>query len=305
MRFAATLLSDQQIPASKTGLYIPREFYLIDPLAASQALSGSDRYAEAIQAALDLEQRISNQRVDAGALALDQALGRLGLNTNLAGARKRPARVMPLADDVVYKRQTRQPTAMQGGGPGTDVEFIRLAETPMIDWDLPGPSHRDANVTVRNLGDVEDLVRSYVKQHPESLLRVYSSPGGYRAWELGESMTPKAFQPRFDELKADPDYARISLNSTPYEPSSFASRISHKPGRTDWVAQPLFTVHGSNAQLNPRSSQLIRTLHDQPIQQHYLTSGGVSPDAMARLESNISTASQFLQKQLRRRFGLR
>lgn len=304
MRLAASLFNSQQIPVSGTNLYLPREFYAIDPIAASQYLSGSNRYLEAIESALKLQAISDAQMVDEGAFLLDQALKQLGLNTNLSGARKRINRIMPLSDDAVYKRQSFTPKKDRTG-PSTDVEFIRLNQTPMLDWDLPGPDHRDANVTVRNLGDVEDLVQSYVNKHPESMLRVYSSPGGYRAWELGETMTPKDFQPRFEELKADPDYARISLNSTPSEPSSFASRVSHKPGRVDWVAQPLFTVRGSNAQLNPRSAQLVRTLHDQPIQQHYLTSGGVSADAMSVVQANLPTVSQALQKELQRRFKLR
>lgn len=304
MRFASSILSSQQVPLSKSGLYIPRSSYLIDPEQAARSLGGYDKYRESIDTAKLLQDFADNQTIDSGAYAIDQALSRLGLTTNIAGARKRPVRISQLADDAVYKRQTVAPKAKQGGGSGTDVEFIRLAQTPMMDWDTPHPSHFDANVTVRHLGDVEDLARSYVQQHPESTLQLYATPGGYRAWEMGETMTPKEFQPRFDELNVDPDYARLSTMSTPLEPMGFASRISHKPGRTDWVAQPIMTLRGKDSTLNPRSAQLVSTLHDEPILRNYLTHNGASPDAVKALMTTLPNASSALQKELIRRFNL-
>ena len=212
---------------------------------------------------------------------------------------------MPLADDAFYKRQTK---ASPTGGPSTDWEFIKLTDTPMMDWDVPDPYHKNpVATTIQNLGDVEQLTRDYVSNHPESSLRIYQTPGGYRAWELGEQMTPLQFNPRFTELNVDPFYAQISQETptNPNEgPAGFNSRISHKPGRTDWVAQPIMELKGSKSIQSPRSQELVKTLHDDPIRKMYLGSNGVSPDAIEVLKQQLPTVSKALERELIRRFKL-
>lgn len=265
--------------------------------AATSLGSGSDALVAIANAMAARDQRL-NQTVDEGALILDQLLG-----TNLAGARKPPFTRVKLADDAVYKVQAKGVTGHSG--PSTDLEFIRLANTPMMDWDKPDQYHRDANVTVRNLADVEALAHEYVKAHPQSMLDIYLTPGGYRAWDLGETMTPQEFKPRFEELNVDPGYAYLSRSPYDGDAPGFASRISAKPGRVDWAAQPLTTIAGKRAAANSRSSKLVETLHDRPIQKAYLTDGyGANKDAMAALQREMPGLSQALQAQLKRRFHL-
>lgn len=293
---------------------IPRDSYLLDPVAlAIQA--GDPRYIAAAQKVAEFSQSLREHPIDRGSAVLDMFLRGMGLDTNLSGLNSPPALTYPIEPGVEYKRQVLTPRANGGQkqvrAPGAEVEFIRFQDTPMADWDLPGPDHRDVNATVRNLGDVEELARSYIKAHPESILRLYQTPGGFRAWELGERMGAQDFQPRFEELNVDGDYARISINPStktlddiPLASPGFASRISHKPGRVDWVAQPLTDLAGAEAVGDPVSIQRIRTYHDEPIRRAYLGGQGASPDAMARLQEQLPSASPMLRRTLAQRFRL-
>ena len=289
-----------------------QDSYALDPVAMAAQLGGVP-YETAARGVSDWATTKGSQPLDRGALAVDQLMRSIGVSTNLAGSTRPPSFYFPIAPDAQYKRQYKP------GPPGTVLEVINLANVPMADWDMPGPSHRDANVTVRHMGDVEELVRSYVRQHPTSSMQLYLTPGGFRAWELGENHTAETFQPRFEELQVDPDYSRLSTNSSPFawdtrteageamriplDPPGFRSRISHKPNRVDWVAQPLKLFQGAEAQPIPRSVELVRTLHDRPIAERYLQ-GGVSPEAMAVLQQQSTTASAALQAELRRRFRI-
>ena len=279
-------------------IYIPRRQLNLDPMAAAVSLGSSSDELIAIAEAMAMRERRLNQTVDEGALALDQLLG-----TNMSGARKPPFTRVNLSDDATYKVQAKGVTGH--AGPTTDLEFIRLKNTPMMDWDKPDQYHRDANVTVRNLADVEAMAREYVKAHPESMLDLYLTPGGYRAWELGETMTPREFKDRFEELNVDPGYAYLSRSPYDGDSPGFASRISAKPGRVDWAAQPLTTISGRLANPDPRSAQLIETLHDEPIERAYLTDGyGASKDAMAALKGELPGVSKTLATEIKRRFHL-
>ena len=302
MRYALNkLLSSRQVSpySGSNSVYTPRNTLNLDPASAAIDLGASPEQVIAIVDAMAERNQRLNHTVDEGALAFDQILG-----TNLSGARKPPLTRVDIADDASYKVQAKGPSGGQRGA-STDIEFIRLANTPMMDWDRPDQYHMDRNVTVRNLGDVEDMARNYVQAHPESMLQLYLSPGGYRGWELSEAMNPKAFAPRFDELNVDPDYARIAQSPMWGDPSGFASRISHKPGRTDWAAQPLTVISGDQAIPNSRSIELVERLHDRPIRQAYLTDGyGASADAMTALQTEIPNVSNTLAKELQARFHL-
>lgn len=308
-RFASNLLAGKSLPLNEVEaamqLYTPRERYTIDPQVAALKLGSSPDTLRAIQEALNLQHRIHNQPIDAGAFELDLLLNKVGIPSNLSNVRRRPQVAMPLADDAFYKRQSK---AAPTGGPATDWEFIRLTETPMMDWDVPDPYHQNpVATTIQNLGDVEQLTRDYIRNHPESSLRIYQTPGGYRAWELAEQMNPSQFAPRFEELNVDPYYAQIAQQTPRNQfegPASFASRVSHKPGRTDWVAQPIMELSGSEAIPSARSIQLVDTLHDAPIRKMYLGASGVSPDAIALLKQQLPTVSEVLQRELINRFKL-
>lgn len=301
VRFALSkLMSGRQVSpfGGDSPIYIPRRQLNLDPMAAAVSLGSSPDQVLAIVNAMAERERRLGQTVDEGSLVLDQLLG-----TNMSGARKPPFTRVALSDDATYKVQAKGSTGYTG--PSTDLEFIRLANTPMMDWDKPDQYHRDANVTVRNLADVEGMAQEYVKAHPESMLKLYLTPGGYRAWEMGETMTPSEFKPRFEELNVDPGYAFLS--SAPYDgdPAGFASRISAKPGRVDWAAQPLTTIKGEQAIPSMRSLQLVETLHDKPIGTAYLTDGyGANKDAMTALQKELPGVSATLAAELRRRFHL-
>jgi len=312
-------LFGQKIPASEVWnqLMMTRSPYLLDPVQLSVQY-GPAVYQQAVLEQLQRELTKGDRNVYERLVNHDMAMRKTGIPSNASRIARPPTSLYPIAPDITYKRQYKPIRGQAPGTPGgTVLEFLNLANVPMMDWDTPGPSHADKNVTVGHVGDVEDLVRSYVKNHPQSNLQVYQTPGGFRAWETGVPMTVEEFQPSYKELKVDPDYADIGLTSgvrtqpehfaaqgITLDPPGFRSRISHKPGRVDWVAQPIFKIQGTEATPDPRSLQLIKQLHDDPIKRHYLGASGVSPDAIAALQEHLPYASQTLQKELRRRFRL-
>lgn len=291
----------------------PKQDYLIDPAAMASSF-GTPVTQRIVANTAAWEQQRHSQPIDGGAAALDMLLRQVGIQSNLSGFGNPPTVRYPIAPDIHYKRQFKPvtgPARRDSKQPGTIVEYIGLTDTPMMDWDTPGPSHADRNVTIRNLGDVEDLIEDYVSRHPQSRLELYQTPGGFRAWETGERMTVQDFQPRFEELKVDPDYALLSntgfgrtVRGVPIDPPSFRSRVSHKPGRTDWVAQPIATFSGSDALPDPRALALVEAFHDKPIRDRYLTQGGVNPSAVRLLQNQLPSASNALQSKLRQRFSL-
>lgn len=211
-----------------------------------------------------------------------------------------------LSPDVFYKRQWKNNLG-DGASPGHEVEFMSLKDVPMNDWDTPDPRfHPDSSVTVRHLGDVEDNIRNYQKLFPESVMQLYQTPGGYRAFELGMTSNPASYAADAKRMNVDPNYWKINrikmkTENLANDPVGFRSRISHKPGRVDWVAAPIATF-GKGVVL-PRSLNLVSTMHNKPIQREYLAKGGMAP-AMELLKANLPTASQALQSELRRRFKL-
>jgi hypothetical protein len=318
-----TLLG-QKIPASEVWnqLMMTKSPNLLDPVQLS-AQYGPAIYQQAVLEQLQREMARGDRNVYPNLVRHDMAMRMAGIPSNVSRIAQPPTTYFPIAPDIHYKRAYRTLRHPDGypvpGSPGgTVMEILNLSNVPMMDWDVKGPDHADRNVTsVKNLGDLEERLRPYVQNHPDSFLQVYQTPGGFRAWELGGPATVEQFQPNFEELDVDPDYSSIGRKPGPkrqpetfasrgitIDPPGFRSRISHKPGRVDWVAQPIFEVKGAEADPNPRSVQLIEQLHDEPIRRHYLGESGVSPDAMVALQKQLPHASQTLQKELRRRFRL-
>ena len=93
------------------------------------------------------------------------------------------------------------------------------------------------------------------------------------------------------------------LKGTPFERPQdarvFFSRISPKPGRIDYVAQPIGEIRGAKAQRNnPINERFVIAWHDYPIQQAWLQ-GNAKRVAMETIKQDLPTASQFLQEHIR------
>ena len=224
--------------------------------------------------------------------------------------------------NVYYRRQHNLkgpgtvPTAKD---PGKIMEFVGTEQVPMADWDFPGPDHPANSITnVRTLGDAEERLQQYVSQNPESAFRLYRTPGGIRAWDLTTQASPHQYARAHKELDIDPNYARISredsrarlnfLDNSPYQRPAdaavFFSRISPKPGRVDYVAQPIGEIRGAKAQRdNPINQRFIRNWHDLPIKEAWLQ-GQAKQTAMETIKQDLPTASQFLQQQVRNYLNL-
>lgn len=284
--------------------------WMLDPVQlASEAQD--PRYAAIAREIQQREAAVSERRIDSGAVAIDELFRRIAGRTvtNLSGQTRPEEVVYPLEEGVSYRRGPLR--SLVSGGKGAITEYVSFADTPMLDWDLPDPSHVMASITVRHLGDVEELARQYVRDSPESLLRLYQTPGGYRAWDLGVRSAPTEARGRLEKALVDPLYLSFSearpdvvhASGLRVDGPGFSSRISGKPGRTDWVAQPILELKGSHAQPDPISMRRVERFHDRPISLHYL-GHGVSPDAVALLQQQLPSASQSLQQEARRRLGL-
>ena len=320
-----TLLG-QKIPASEVWnrLMITKSPHMLDPLQLS-AQYGTPAYQQAVleQIQRGLTDPRNDKLISERLFNIDMARRNAGIPSNISGITTPTTHHFPIAPDIHYRnsyyKRSNDSIATPNAPGGAVVEFINLPNTPMMDWDLPGASHPEQVATnVANLGDLEDVLRSYIDNHPEANLQVYQTPGGFRAWEVGTPMTTAQFEPRHEELFTDPIHAKVGreahinepnperyfVNGVPIDPPGHRARISHKPGRVDWVAQPVFNMAGAERAVDPRSTQLVNQLHDEPIRRHYLGASGVSPDAMVALQEQMPYASQTLQKELRRRFRL-
>lgn len=310
------LTSVDPIPAGQIWdqFYRPAQDSLIDPVSMA-ATYGTPASRKVVANTAAWEDGLQALPVDGGAAALDMLLRKVGIPSNLSGIANPPTVRYPISPDIHYKRQFKPvtgPAKKSSKQPGTIVEYLGFTDIPMMDWDVPSSSHLDRNVTVRNLGDVEELLRTYIANHPQSRINLYQTPGGFRAWETAERLNTSEFQPRFQELNVDPDYAMLSntgfgrtVQGVPIDPPSFRARVSHKPGRTDWVAQPIATFTGADAVTpDPQAIALIKAFHDEPIRRRYLTMDGASPNAVAAVRRALPTASQDLQRQIRQRFSL-
>ena len=304
---ANTKLSAEEIYARQS---IPRTGMLIDPVKAAIELGGAQpARLQAIEAALALQDAAYSKEANATLALIDRLLREgVGARINLSGVTPVPPAIgMQLADDVYYKRQHKK--SKRPGQKGTVVEFASFNQVPMMDFDLPTIDHRNAlgqiAAQVQTLGDLEDRIVEYREKYPESKLRLYATPGGFRMFDLAQSMTPAEHVAQSKFVGSDPAYVRI--NQQPFErrnykePPGFRVRLSHKPRPGDFVAQPIVDYKG--APVNPRNVEIIRTMHDRPIDQAYLK-GGVPKAARDMLAEQLPTASKALQSEIKRRLRL-
>lgn len=288
---------------------------VIDPEQIVNRQNNGD-LTQALHKAQQFAQRELQQHVDMGAFEIDQLLGSIGIPSNLAETSRYPTTHYVLEPGVYYKRQHRLPANQAiptTASPGVIQEFIGFKDTPMMDWDVAGPYHAERNATIRHLGDVEERIQNYLAYNPQATIKLYQTPGGYRAFDLATRQSPIAYNPSFEILDVDPDYRIISQQKPDvlrYEGSialndteRFNMRINPKAGRVDWVAQPIAQLQGSNALIDPESLRRVRTYHDKPIQENFLK-GEAQAQGIQRLKENLPTASQFLQKQIQSYLGL-
>lgn len=202
-----------------------------------------------------------------------------------------------------YMPNKLNPGVREDGLPqGGYVDFVGSARVPMGDWDFPDAIHHESSVSIKDVGDVYDSLQKYTTDNPNSVWRTYLTPGGVRAFELGQQMTPREFaggmypqspDNRFIQLNIDENYGKLAVNMPVTEKPSlpganwmitkpskkpdnfgkdmnnptqaFNARISGKPGRegVDFVAYPLNIV-GKGTQ-NPYNERIVREYHDIPI----------------------------------------
>lgn len=292
-----------------------KQRFVIDPATVVSRQNNGD-LAQALQKSQQFAQRTLQQHIDTGALELDRLLGSVGIPSNLSETLKYPTTHYVLEPGVYYKRQHKVPAGQPRPtvqSPGVIQEFIGFKDTPMMDWDVAGPYHAERNATIRHLGDVEDRIQNYLQQNPQATIKLYQSPGGYRAFDLTTRQTPTQYNPAFELLDVDPDYRMISQQRPSvlrYEGSipvndteRFNSRINPKLGRVDWVAQPIAEIAGAQATIDPESMRRVRVYHDEPIERNFLT-GQAQAAGLAKVKENLPTASQFLQNQIRSYLGL-
>ena len=292
-----------------------KQRFVIDPATVVSRQNNGD-LTQALQKSQQFAQRTLQQHIDTGALELDRLLGSVGIPSNLSETLKYPTAHYVLEPGVYYKRQHKVPVGQPRPtvqSPGVIQEFIGFKDTPMMDWDVAGPYHAERNATIRHLGDVEDRIQNYLQQNPQATIKLYQSPGGYRAFDLTTRQTPTQYNPAFELLDVDPDYRMISQQRPSvlqYEGSipvndteRFNSRINPKLGRVDWVAQPIAEIAGAQATIDPESMRRVRVYHDEPIERNFLT-GQAQAAGLGKVKENLPTASQFLQNQIRSYLGL-
>lgn len=212
------------------------------------------------------------------------------------------------------------PGTLDNGLPqGGYVDFVGSARVPMGDWDFPDAIHHESSVSIKNVGDVYDSLQKYTTDNPNSVWQTYLTPGGVRAFELGEQITPRRFagmyrqspDNRFIQLNVDKNYARIAVDQTKkpifpnYPAQSFNARISGKPGREgkDFVAYPLNIV-GQGMQ-NPYNRRIVREYHDIPILRSMAQDGmqpGVLPvSGLELLNAHLDSIPTQYREQIERK----
>lgn len=151
-------------------------------------------------------------------------------------------------DQVSYRYDTK-----------LDINFTAFKTIPMGDWDWPNEGHKaEQCVTISTLEEVLDILKDYLTYFQDHI-RVYATPGGVRAFFLGQAMTPDEFWFRYP-FYADPLYRKFTLSS-----KFFSARVSPKPNREgDIVAQYVCTL--SNIDADPELLNQLLVHHDQRIE---------------------------------------
>lgn len=182
---------------------------------------------------------------------------------------------------------------------GKHVEFYSFDDTPMGDWDWPDDIHAGSSVNIRNMGDVYDRLNRFTHDNPNSRFRVYMTPGGVRAFDMTNKMTPRKYDESgmFRALQVDPNYYKLAMDQPKaygtdgFMPDQgFATRTSGKPGRKeDFVAFYLGDV--GKGLPNPENRRIVTMYHDMPIIKN-IAKEGMSPEKL------VDSGVELLARQL-------
>lgn len=182
----------------------------------------------------------------------------------------------PMSADVALRRELfYNPTGGQlGGGSFGRGYFSAHKKVPMVDIDLPGPSHSGMQVMFETKKDAMQNFLDFMKTKfgKKTAWKLYDTPAGIRMFDI--SKKSRGARPRFyegvsQELGSDPYYIAFSRSKGTYD-----SRLMPKPGRKgDFVARPINRIgqkkvfKGEDATIDPMSWKEVRSAHDMLIQQ--------------------------------------
>lgn len=205
------------------------------------------------------------------------------------------ARIIGQSNPVDYRNQVLSQSPLvkrvigelpRGGGL---VEYMQFGNVPMQDWDFPDAIHHDNSVTIRHLGDALDSMAERVSDNPNERWKMYLTPGGVRAWNLTDQISPTQNETAIryaNSMQSDPLYARFSR-----EKDVWSSRISAKNRPDDFIAYPI--AHVGTGLPNPQNVDLVNRYHDNPIiENRYISNvsgGGLPRSGLELLERQIQT----------------
>jgi hypothetical protein len=189
-----------------------------------------------------------------------------------------------LTPNVNYKIQQKL-TASADGKSSTPSELgiVGLRQVPMGDWDWADDIHPDSSVSIEKVEDVLERLTKRTKDYPSENYRVYVTPGGVRAYEVGgmpgsPEISEKLgfFKPTYaGGMGIDPNYRTATLAESgaknAIDKRVFNARITGKAeriadGNRDFVAYHLTNV--GKGDINPRKQSLVTNYHDIPIKKH-------------------------------------
>lgn len=175
------------------------------------------------------------------------------------------------------------------------VEYMQFGNIPMQDWDFPDAIHPNAAVTVRHLGDAYASLVKRTTDNANERWRMYLTPGGIRAWNLTDQVTPtqqNTAREYRDSMNSDPLYAMFSERE-----NVWSSRISAKNRPDDFVAYPIAEV--GNGLPNPQNLNLVQRYHDIPIIENraasQLPAYGLPQSGVELLERQMQTLPRKVQ----------
>lgn len=192
------------------------------------------------------------------------------------------------------------------------VRYAGFTQLPVADFDWPDATHlRNQSITIRNLGDVVARLHEDVRANPAASYKLYVTPGGVHAFNLGERISPVQFYgaERGQAIQADPLYSQLAqkplyINGEGVPGGVFYVRTSPKvqrPPREEFIAYPVGGVIGGSPL--PESRRLLSEYHDRVVSEE-LAKNGYAADAIARARSVLDQQVATVNAALRDLYGL-